>query len=150
MIYSSEYFQQSEFACKCGCGFGTKEADIAADLVHALHVLRVKFGVPIIIDSAARCTKHNTDVGGKPKSAHLAGVKGLCTPKYEGRCRAADVRTVGWPGETLAHSFTQLALDMGLRVGIAQTFVHLDVETAAFYPLRIWVYGLGGVISSGD
>lgn len=145
MVWGSVYFNQSEFACHDGCGFGTKEEHIEADLVHVLHVLRVHFAVPFRIDSGARCAVHNLKVGGKARSTHLAGVQGACEPRYTGKCRAVDISTAGWD-PLRRESLVELALALGCRVGLAPDFIHLDVETNLFYPKREWTYGS----TSGD
>ena len=142
MLYSSLYFTTSEFACKCGCGFGSVEADIAPDLVHALHILRLRAKSPFVITSAARCAKHNASEGGAARSTHLPGLKGQCTPSYEGKCRAVDIKTVSW-NQGLRDRIVAMALAMGLRVGVATTFLHLDIESAPHYPTPSWTYGAG-------
>lgn len=139
MLHGSSYFSTKEFACKDGCGFGSREADIAPELVFALHIMRQKLNVPFVITSGARCVKHNVAEGGKAKSTHLAGVNGYCTPIYVGKCRAVDIQTVAWSTE-LRGQAVALAFSMGLRVGIATTFLHFDVENAPFYSEGLWNY----------
>lgn len=65
----SSYFDRSEFACQCGCGFDT----VDAELIVVLTALREHFNTPVTITSASRCAKHNANVGGSPKSQHLLG-----------------------------------------------------------------------------
>jgi len=139
MLHGSQYFSPAEMSCKCGCGFGSRETDTAKELVFALHILRQALAVPVLIASGARCVKHNIVEGGKPKSTHLAGVKGLCTPGYEGKCRAVDIQTVAWSTELRGHAVA-LALSMGMRVGIATTFLHFDVENMPYYSEGLWNY----------
>ena len=62
-------FSRHEFACKCGCGLDV----IDLNLVNRLQVVRDILNTPIIIHSGVRCAEHNRDVGGKPRSLHLAG-----------------------------------------------------------------------------
>ena len=64
------HFQQSEFACKCGCGFD----DINHTLVQILEDIRSHFGGnPVFITSGCRCAKHNAEVGGVAGSRHVLG-----------------------------------------------------------------------------
>lgn len=64
------HFTQSEFACKCGCGFD----DISHRLVQILEDIRAHFGDnPTIITSGCRCAKHNAEVGGVAGSRHVLG-----------------------------------------------------------------------------
>lgn len=146
MVWGSVYFNQSEFACKDGCGFGSKEEHIEPDLVHILHVLRVHFAVPFRLTSAARCAVHNANEGGKARSTHLAGVQGDCEPRYTGKCRAVDISTAAWTDFQRGH-LVELALALGCRVGTASNFIHLDVETPKYFPVRQWTYGAK---TSGD
>lgn len=55
------HFQQSEFACHCGCGAD----NICFDTVQLLEDIRSYFGDhPIIVTSGVRCPSHNAEVGG--------------------------------------------------------------------------------------
>jgi len=140
MLHSSQYFSPTEMSCKCGCGFGGNETDIAKELIFTLHILRRALAVPFTITSGARCAKHNIAEGGKPKSTHLAGVKGLCTPGYEGQCRAVDISTLAWSTELRGRAVA-LALALSLRVGISANFLHFDAELRPYYSPGIWNYG---------
>ena len=140
MLHGSKYFSAKEFACKCGCGFGLMDEDIAPDLIHALHCLRVRLDVPFIITSGARCEKHNAAQNGGSRSTHLPGAVTSCTPGYEGQCRAVDISTALW-SITLRAEAVQMALALGLRVGFAPTFLHFDVEGVPYYGEGMWNYG---------
>lgn len=69
----SKHFKSSEFACKCGCGFGLNKGDVSERLLERLEELREHFGKPIYITSACRCERHNKNVGGAAHSQHLLG-----------------------------------------------------------------------------
>jgi len=139
MLHGSRYFSTREFACKCGCGFGLKEEEIAPELIHILSVLRVRMAMPFFITSGARCVTHNAKIGGQKNSTHLPGVKGVCTPGYEGKCRAADINITEWDSYTRGEVI-RMALVIGARVGIATEFLHIDVETTPYYPEGLWNY----------
>lgn len=66
----SEHFATSEFTCHC-CGKGADKIDPA--LVALLEKLRKAAGVPIHVNCAYRCPKHNAEVGGVPNSQHIEG-----------------------------------------------------------------------------
>jgi hypothetical protein len=61
-----EYFSDKELRCGCGCGLMSPKR-----AVEMLYAVRIIFGKPIIITSAIRCRKHNTNVGGSKNSVHL-------------------------------------------------------------------------------
>jgi uncharacterized protein YcbK (DUF882 family) len=63
----SRHFKRSEFACKCGCGFDT----VDAELLEALEDMRAWFNSPVTINSACRCPEHNAKEGGSRLSQHL-------------------------------------------------------------------------------
>ena len=65
----SEHFNRSEFACKCGCGFDT----VDAELILLLEEIRGTFHRPVVISSGSRCREYNAAVGGKQSSQHLLG-----------------------------------------------------------------------------
>lgn len=74
MLYKGEEvpFNMKDFACKCGkCGKGFQQME--DELLGKLFKARRLADVPFIINSAFRCSVHNTNVGGKPDSAHLRG-----------------------------------------------------------------------------
>ena len=66
----SDNFKRSEFACKCGCGFDT----VDAELVQVLEVVRFKYNSPVHITSGCRCDTHNKKVGGSDGSKHKLGI----------------------------------------------------------------------------
>lgn len=80
-------FSRFEMACKCGCGFDT----IDYEIVELVQELRDFYKVPIKINSACRCLKHNKVVGGKSSSQHLKGravdivVKGISPIEIHGK-----------------------------------------------------------------
>ena len=65
----SKHFNRSEFACRCGCGYDT----VDAELLTTLEDIRIYFDKPITITSGCRCAGHNQDVGGTFLSQHCYG-----------------------------------------------------------------------------
>lgn len=66
----NKYFSKEEFACRCGCGFDS----VNAELVAVLTDVREHFKAPIEITSGNRCVSRNKMAGGEPKSKHLEGI----------------------------------------------------------------------------
>lgn len=129
-MYGSSYFTEKDFACRCGCGFGSKESDISQDLVHALVGMRLLVNRAIVINSGARCPDYNTVLGGKPNSAHLRD--------EFGQCRAADIQATNSKDRK---EIMEAAMRWGIkRIGIAQSFVHIDVAVGGPYPPSYWLY----------
>lgn len=85
------YFEDSEFACKCGCGFCKPDPR----LVLTLNTIREAAGKPIIVNSCCRCPAKNKREGGKADSAHLRG-------------EAADIYIGGWKDKDLGVLIKQL------------------------------------------
>lgn len=71
-------FCRREFACKCGCGLDT----VDAELLNVLSSVRANFNTEVTINSGCRCRDYNAFVGGADKSQHLIG-------------RAADIVVAG-------------------------------------------------------
>ena len=105
----SENFNRSEFACKCGCGFDTVDAQLLA----ILEIIREHFSVPVKVTSGARCADYNTTIGGAEKSQHVLG-------------RAADIVVSGHPPIAVAAFCRSLDIP---GIGDYQTFTHLDTRT---------------------
>ena len=106
----SPYFDRSEFACSCGCGFDT----VDAELIEVLTTLRKHFDAPVKINSSARCEKHNTSIGGSPRSQHKHG-------------RAADIAVTGkTPGDVFAYLDGLYPDQFGL--GKYNSFTHIDTR----------------------
>ena len=115
-----QYFKLSEFTCKCGCGTN----NIDEGLVLLLDELRERMGMPVVIASGCRCEAHNASVGGKPDSAHLNGF-------------AVDIRALSSPTR---YKLITIAIDLAfVRVGIANTYIHLDIDFTKPQEV-VWVY----------
>ena len=69
-----KYFKEQELSCKC-CGQLPPFAreNIEALVENVLDPLRERYGKPIVVNSGYRCPKHNKEVGGAPRSQHMAG-----------------------------------------------------------------------------
>ncbi|MEE8423852.1 MAG: D-Ala-D-Ala carboxypeptidase family metallohydrolase [Thermodesulfobacteriota bacterium] len=102
------YFDRSEFACRCNCGFNK----ISPKLVNILDNMRELVG-PITIESGCRCKVWNKKQGGAENSAHLTG-------------KAADIKINSSRGR---FNILFAAFDEGIhRLGIARSFIHIDVD----------------------
>jgi hypothetical protein len=108
------YFTKEELQCKCGCG----TMELAEGFAEELDGLRGVYGHPLIPTSACRCPDHNRMVGGHRNSLHLT-----FNLHWNTRTCAIDVKR---PDSSLMASLVGVALERGLSIGIAPTFVHLD------------------------
>ncbi len=103
------YFGREEFACTCGCGFDT----VDAELLMVIQMLRFMVNEPITITSGCRCKEHNTKIGGK-NSQHLLG-------------RAVDIVVKGLhPHEVYRVLNDQYPQQYG--IGKYDTFTHIDTR----------------------
>lgn len=108
----NQYFKRKEFACKCGCGTST----VDAELLNVVSDVREHFGKPVVITSGHRCLKHNTAVGGAKGSMHLTG-------------KAADIKVVGVdPADVHAYLVNKYPDKYG--IGRYSNFTHIDVRDA--------------------
>ena len=116
----SAHFDTEEFACSCGCGFGTRAGDVNPVLLGGLEMLRALCGGrPVMVTSGCRCAEHNAAIGGARNSEHLRG-------------NAADVAIPGMPACDVADIAAEL-VDVFEHGGIGRhvTFTHFDVRGRA-------------------
>jgi len=118
----SKHFHRHEFACRCGCGADT----VDAELITVLEDLRAwaqtqieisreyPFEAKVLIDSGMRCPKHNAAIGGVPNSQHLVG-------------KAADVRVTRVASKDVAKYLEHKYPDTH-GIGRYHNFTHIDVR----------------------
>lgn len=111
-------FSRSELDCPC-CGTFIRNDR----LLRGLQTLRDLVGGPIHVNSGTRCWRHNSAVGGSPKSQHVDGA-------------AADIWAYGatWKQlAALAETVPEFASG-GIGRYPKQHFIHVDVG-----PKRRWI-----------
>lgn len=109
-------FSPEELMCRC-CG----ELDMKVELLTSIQALRNYIKVPLVRTSAYRCEKHNIAVGGKPHSMHLTGQAIDISLNFLRKTKVDD-------RERLHHKFIQMAMHLFNGIGLATTFIHLDVR----------------------
>ena len=109
----SQHFMRHEFACKCGCGFDT----VDAELIYCLEFIRDGLPDSIIrINSGCRCKEYNAKIGGSPKSQHVLG-------------KAADFVVKNYHADEVAN-FIELYWPDRYGVGRYHGRTHLDVRSS--------------------
>ena len=113
------FFKPEEFVCR-HCG----ELKISIELLTRLDRLRDACGIPLVITSGYRCPEWNSKVSKVEKSAHTRGY-------------AVDIKAVNSRTRLL---IVRNAIALGFRrIGIADSFVHLDVDPDKPQDV-MWVY----------
>ena len=114
----------------------TGEARFRLDFLVALQSLRVAFGAPMVLTSAARTRAHNTAIGGHPRSLHV------CDWDWypgQGGALAVDVAAVdpAYRGRLFS-----LAWGVGWSVGWGgrRGFLHLDKRAFVGLPQSTFDY----------
>lgn len=119
MDKASDHFTVAEVSCSCGCG-----ARLSEEFLELLEDVRTTLGLPMTVNSAARCPQHNMEVGGKPASAHTHNC-------------AVDIKC---PDGEYYYRLLEAAIECGVpRIGLAKTFLHLDNDPTLPTP-RVWFY----------
>lgn len=109
-------FERWEFACKCGCGFDT----VDAELVNVLLDLKKHFGgARVTVNSGCRCEKYNAMVGGARNSQHVLG-------------RAADV-VVDGVSTTEVYGYLTSKYIGKYGIGRYDSFVHIDTRSVSLW-----------------
>jgi len=111
-------FKIHEFECKCGCKMPLEVYENIIKLAGQLQRLRDYTGRPITINSAYRCSDHNSKIKGSSRSQHLLG-------------KAADITIQSLkPAEVFV--IIEDLIDMGELlqggVGAYDTFTHYDIR----------------------
>ena len=116
-------FSKSEFDCSCGCKMPLGVLHNVQKLANQLQELRNVVGSPIKINSGYRCENHPESIK-NPKSSHIKGlaVDIKCT---DSKKRAIIIDALGYVGFK--------------RFGIADTFIHTDIDNKKSNPV-IWLY----------
>tara|TARA_R110001592_G_scaffold11798_1_gene57727 strand:+ start:188 stop:535 length:348 start_codon:yes stop_codon:yes gene_type:complete len=102
-----KYFKLADFNCQ-----ETGENSMDEDFIHALDQLRAACGFPFIITSGFRSESHSVEKIKLKGGTHTKGI-------------ASDIKVSG--GSQRA-KIVKHALAMGMSVGVAKTFVHVDVR----------------------
>jgi len=131
----STNFWKREFRCPCKkCR--RKKVRVSQLLIFKLEMLRIALGnKPIIINSGNRCPEENERIGGYPNSAHIPYYVLKNKKKVLIGGRAADIRIKGVKPIDIGLTAEKIG---GLRIGIARTYVHLDVRPPS--PSKFWIY----------
>lgn len=106
----NKYFKRREFACKCGCGTST----VDAELLKVITEVREHFEAPTSITSGHRCAKHNANVGGAKNSVHMTG-------------KAADIKVSGIHPSVVA-DYLEKKYPSQYGIGRYASFTHIDVR----------------------
>ncbi|HTM51962.1 MAG TPA: D-Ala-D-Ala carboxypeptidase family metallohydrolase [Bryobacteraceae bacterium] len=121
---TSPHFSDAELACPHCHVNGCRQ-----ELVDALESIRALVGLPVRINSAYRCTKHNAQAGGAGKSEHVAGM-------------AADIRVEGMTATQLELIALRIPAIRGIGRDDRQQYIHIDVRSAR--TLARWCYSASG------
>ena len=107
-------FSRTEFECKCGCGFDK----IDPRVVDMCQTIRDAAGVPIRINSACRCAKHNNAIGGVDGSYHTKGMAADLSCEAGSQKLQSAIKTLYDAGKLPHLSYCKRY--------IAKNFVHID------------------------
>ena len=120
----TEHFSFSEFSCKCPSECNMKDGrKISLELVQNIEVIRGVIESPMVITSGLRCKEWNKLEGGRDNSSHLKGL-------------AIDIQCID---SRHRRKLIDLARHLFFRMGIAKTFIHVDMDTSKAQDIT-WVY----------
>ncbi len=117
-MFLTNNFTQEEMICPC-CSV----AKMNMLFMMKLQTLRDVLCFPLILNSAFRCEKHNSEINGAPESRHLQG-------------QAVDItlRNLSPAQKSLLISNALTIFD---GVGLCKTFIHVDTREGV---KALWFY----------
>lgn len=122
----NKYFKTSEFSCQCKLS-SCVEQKASKELINKLTQLRESINEPLSITSGFRCREHQEEIRRSGVSTVVAKVS---THELGD---AADVK----PTRTSIKDFETIAAKFFMAIGIAKTFLHLDLRSDK---VRRWPY----------
>ena len=112
-----KYFKREDFDCQ-----ETGNNEMQEAFIHALDQLRAACGFPFYVTSGYRCPKgHSIELAKEKPGTHAQGI-------------AADIAVTGG---VQRRAIVNHALAMGMSVGVAKSFVHVDIRKTT--PV-LWCY----------
>ena len=111
-----KYFKIEDFDCK-----ETGENKISVDFIHSLDQLREACKFPFVVTSGYRSKEHSVEKRKQNPGTHAQGI-------------AADIKVSGGAQRM---AIVKHASAMGMSVGVAKTFVHVDIRKT---PAMCWCY----------
>ena len=121
------YFTTSEFDSPDKPGSGSLMSET---IIEMLDDVRGKFGNPIVINSGYRTEKHNSKVGGKPKTKTSKGSSHMYGLAVDIKCDHSSDR----------YQLIFLLQETGFqRIGVGNTFIHVDIDFDKSQEV-IWTY----------
>jgi len=117
----SEHFTEDEFECSC-CGL----SNMSDEFIEKLDIARSYSKTPYKITSGSRCRKHNTEIGGHPKSLHIATIMH--------QAEACDILA---DTDRKRHDVLYGLFKAGFsHIGIGKKFIHVDISKRK----GVWLY----------
>ena len=117
-------FTRDEFACS-----HTGECEMDADALAFFQSIRTRLGRPMTVNSGYRAASHPAERKKARPGAHAQGT-------------AADFAVIhgGEAFEIVEAALAEAPVGMDLGIGIAKTFVHIDIGHAYAKRPAIWSY----------
>ena len=123
-----KYFTDSEFECPC-CGQNWFDIETSNMLDEARDIAKI----PFKLNSACRCFKHNSEVGGSNTSSHLI-------ENEFGERKIATAVDISCTSSSARAKIMKALIQVGFtRIGIAKTFIHCDTDKDKS-PNVFWLY----------
>jgi uncharacterized protein YcbK (DUF882 family) len=120
MTKYSDHFTAEELQCPT-----SKQVILEPGFIDDLEELRVAYGKGMAVTSGCRSTAHNDWLQSRGYPASENSFHLINNPKYGTDCCAVDVARPAGPD---LRKLLAAALERGWSVGLAKTFVHLDMR----------------------
>ena len=126
-MWDQSRFNPVDFACKCG-NYCMVDIPILPELLTNLGKMADKLDFPMHILDGVRCSQRHLAVNESHGDGHMV--------QPDGFFYGVDISC----SDFTRHEILKLALPLFPRVGVNETFIHVDMLTNT--PKLCWVYGL--------
>ena len=116
----SKHFTKLEMACPA-----SGEVKFQGDFIDRLEQLRESYDKPMMVTSGCRTLAYNDVLKSRGYAASENSFHLIGNPKYGTDTCAVDISR---PQGDALHRLVHIATGMGWTVGIAKTFIHLDLR----------------------
>jgi zinc D-Ala-D-Ala carboxypeptidase len=122
----TQNFSRAEIACRCGCGADQISLELICKLQESRDEYFKIFNEGLIVACGCRCPKHNTEVGGEDKSAHITTEK-----------KIGEAVDIACTDSHKRHVLIGILRKYFTRMEVGSSWLHVDVARDDNHPQEV-------------